>query len=631
MTAGRLSESGATVASRWHGPSVALLLVIHAGLLAWSAWDHSPAIDEIAHLPAGVSHWHFDSLELYPVNSPFVKTLAAAPVVWFGCKTDWRDYDRAPTQRSEFQVGHRFVWMNRAHIRTLYFLARLALLPFSLCGAFICYLWSRALFGRSGGLLTLALWCFSPNILANAAMITPDVPAAAMAVTASYVFWRSKRRKRDSQQFPKQSPETNGQALVVKQSLFSQLATAACSWTLLGLAILCKFTNVVLIPVWLLSELMLGRAVGGGAGTRITVRCGAVVVGSLSLVCTLNAGYGFRQLGRPLGEFEFVSSALSGRPVESTRESPANRFRGGMWAKWPVPVSATMLRGIDLQRRDFEIGMWSYLAGEQRLGGWWYYYLVCLLLKVPLGTWLVFLIAIGVGKRPAREARWILWCSGLAILAFVSSQTGFSRYFRYLLPAFPFLFIACGAAATAISRRQRWYRLAVGWGVLCSIGASLLVAPHWMSYFNSLAGGPGGGARYLIDANIDWGQDLYRLQRWYREHPEAADLRVVVHSLVDIRGFGLPGQPPPMDPRAEGAERVALRQLGPQPGWFAVSVHEMRNHHGRYQYFQQLEPVARIGHSILIFHLGAGQAAELREQIRHTLGEQGRTWMESIE
>src|SRR5437773_734910 len=45
-----------------------------------------------------------------------------------------------------------------------------------------------------------------------------------------------------------------------------------------------------------------------------------------------------------------------------------------------------------------------------------------------------------------------------------------------------------------------------------------------LSYFNEMAGGPENGAAHLLDANIDWGQDLLELKRWCDAHPEARPL-----------------------------------------------------------------------------------------------------------
>jgi hypothetical protein len=44
------------------------LLILQSGLLGWIAFSNSPVVDEIAHLPAGLSHWKFQKFNLYRVN-----------------------------------------------------------------------------------------------------------------------------------------------------------------------------------------------------------------------------------------------------------------------------------------------------------------------------------------------------------------------------------------------------------------------------------------------------------------------------------------------------------------------------------------------------------------------------------
>ena len=51
-----------------------------------------------------------------------------------------------------------------------------------------------------------------------------------------------------------------------------------------------------------------------------------------------------------------------------------------------------------------------------------------------------------------------------------------------------------------------------GAAVLVAFGiASLALHPHYLAYFNALAGGPQNGWRVAVDSNIDWGQDLARV------------------------------------------------------------------------------------------------------------------------
>ena len=59
------------------------------------------------------------------------------------------------------------------------------------------------------------------------------------------------------------------------------------------------------------------------------------------------------------------------------------------------------MEGIDLQWHDIEVGKPSYLRGEWQDRGRWYWYLYALAVKAPLGTWGLFLLAVGV-----RVARW---------------------------------------------------------------------------------------------------------------------------------------------------------------------------------------------------------------------------------
>ena len=64
--------------------AVAGLLVLHYGLAVHSLLGETPTVDEVAHLPAGVSYWQKGTFKLYHHNPPLVKLVAAAPVVAHG-------------------------------------------------------------------------------------------------------------------------------------------------------------------------------------------------------------------------------------------------------------------------------------------------------------------------------------------------------------------------------------------------------------------------------------------------------------------------------------------------------------------------------------------------------------------
>src|SRR5687768_806574 len=69
--------------------AVAVLFVFHTLLLAYSAYVHSPTLNEPAHLVAGLSDWKFSRFDIYSCNPPLVKMVAALPVIAAGYNEDW--------------------------------------------------------------------------------------------------------------------------------------------------------------------------------------------------------------------------------------------------------------------------------------------------------------------------------------------------------------------------------------------------------------------------------------------------------------------------------------------------------------------------------------------------------------
>ena len=131
-----------------------------------------------------------------------------------------------------------------------------------------------------------------------------------------------------------------------------------------------------------------------------------------------------------------------------------------------------------------------------------------------------------------------------------------------------------------------------------------MIYPYSLSYFNELAGGPLGGHRYLLDANVDWGQDLIRLKYWIQAHPAARPIFCTQMGFIDPRELGVECQWPPRMPSSENGPQA---DLIPEPGWYAISVHELFERHGHYRYMQKYHPVDRVGYSTWIYHIPAKQ------------------------
>ena len=225
--------------------SIVLLLVIHSGLLAYSAYVHSPTLNEPGHLVAGLSHWKFGRFELYRVNPPLVRMVAALPVMAVGYIEDWSGFFDDPGARPVFNMGEDFIAANAERSYFLFMIARWACIPFSWIGAIVCYLWARDLYGRPAGIMACMLWCFSPNILGHASLITADAGSTALGIAACYTFW-----------------------CWLKKPTWTQ---AALTGAILGLAELAKTTLILFYPLWPL--------------------CGSLIVGPIVTSCSVRIGY----------------------------------------------------------------------------------------------------------------------------------------------------------------------------------------------------------------------------------------------------------------------------------------------------------------------------------------------------
>jgi hypothetical protein len=396
---GHAGEAGLLIRQIARDVPVVLLVFVHVGLVAWGASRHSPTWDEPGHLVAGIGHWQFGTYDLMRVNPPLVRMVATVPVLVAGPKSDWSSYDASVGVRSDRLIRRDFIEINGRRAFWFHTLARWACIPLSLLGAYICFRWARELYGRLAGILALALWCFSPNVIAHGQLLTPDAGATAMGVAAAYCLWRWLGRP--------------------------TWKRAVAAGVVLGLAELTKMTWIVLFGLWPVLWIvyrLAGQQPGegphpdplpkgeGAAGENAECRMQnaeggwarhgwqmAVIL--LLGLYVLNLGYGFEGSFQRLGDYGFVSEALGG-PIDEGQgrrgREVRNRFEGTWLACVRVPVPKNYLMGIDLQKSDFENKMSSYLRGEWRMGGWWYYYLYALAIKEPLGTWVLVFLAAGV-------------------------------------------------------------------------------------------------------------------------------------------------------------------------------------------------------------------------------------------
>lgn len=611
-------------------------MCVHVGLLAWSAVRHSPTFNEPAHLAAGISHWQLGRFGLYRVNPPLVRLVAALPVLAVGANTDWTAYAEGPSSRAAPAVGAAFVVANGERSLWLFTLARWACIPFSLVGAAFCFLWAREICRSDwAGVLALVLWCFDPNILAHGALITCDCAAASFGVGAAYSYWRWFKRP--------------------------TWTRAVSAGALLGLAELCKTTWVILFGLWpvlWVLRITCEKVVLERTPLRWLRELAQLTIILVVAVYLVNLVYGFEGTFTRLGDFEFVSQTLCDK---DTAEGSGNRFRTSCVSPMPVPLPANYVRGIDIQKRDFEHFGWrSYLGGEWKDEGWWYYYCYGLMVKMPHGSQaLVILAMLSVvvtrWKRSCQKVRLafrnrgmykikiplcvsslsrshdkegdcrevagernsvrgpkmgcpslmdltILFTPPAVLFTLVSSQREFNHHVRYVLPALGFCIVLVGGTIPRLPKgRIVAYSLAV-WAVTSSIWQF----PHSLAYFNELAGGCRNGYKHLLHSNLDWGQDLLFLRDWAQQHGEVDNLRVAYYGSIGPQDIGLSFRPPAYGPHDGDYQQVETLL---DRGWYAISVNylcgdlfQLTNRKG-YGAFRDLPEYDVVGATFHIYYL----------------------------
>jgi hypothetical protein len=637
--------------------TAAVLLALHAALAMNSLVRENPTIDEVIHLPAGITYWQTGTFKLYHHNPPLVKLVAALPALASG--PEMTDLYKSEHWRGDRPIkdgfAHLFAEKNAGHYFEIFTRARLLMPLFSVLGGLVVFLWSRRLYGDKGGLHSLALWAFCPNLLAHARLITTDVGATALGAGATFVFWIYLHR-----------PSW-------------RLATVA--GVALGVAQLAKFSMLLLYGLWPVFWAL--REIASADRMRLAARVGKALAQGVWIVLlsvvVIDVGYGFEVVGLALERFEFSCRTLT-RPVDPPRVLPStgnelfdlarahrvNRFRGTILGHLPAPLPKHYLLGFDDQKLEAETiptrwfrpdapedqrtGYPVYLDGELRDSGWWYYYLDCLRYKMPEGT--ILLVALSwvvlLASRRSR-APWsdelILLLPPLVILGAMSFGTDINLGLRYVLPIFPYLIIAAGKLAPWASGMAGMARRAAAWAL---IGAALLetviatiaVHPHYLAFFNWASGGPRSGPDHLIDSNLDWGQDLVNLRDWIKRNPNEEPVGLAYFGQINplifearregFRWFLPPARPGTIRPLPKSHLRNDP-EAPLKPGLYAVSASLVRGLPWRvydptriaywkadkhaFSYFQELTPFDNIGYSIFLYRVTPEQADRLNRRI----------------
>ena len=522
----------------------ALLLLLFAAQSLWFIKTQSLTYDEPAHIVAGVEAWQQGRFEHWNDHPPLGRLWLTIPLI--GTHTDFK--------WSTLNNGFLFTAMTPGP-ETLARRSRPMNTLLGLALGLSLWLVARKFFSTGAANVALALYAFTPSLIANFSVATTD------GIGALFIF------------------------LVACQLIRWRHNPMPAQTVLLGLVLggllLTKFYAPPLVLLALGLMLVLDRDRGLRGLRRWNWKPVLAALGIALL--TLWAGYFFHVAHLKIGNSQ-VEASFPNRPLKT-------------WAtKSPVHISALVpageflegLREVAFSNRH---GRPAWFLGTiYPKGGIKLYYPVAIALKWPAILLLLFLASLLLGARKSCRAPGdlLVLCLFAAVYLAFAVQSRFDIGERHILPLYPFALLIAGG----IWEHARQHRVAVALVILAlglNAADALRYAPDYLAYFNIFVK-PENSWRLLTDSNLDWGQGLLALRAYEQHHPEET-LHLAYFGSVDPTLYGIKAAA--LAPNAQVSGKVVA-------GASCLSG-QVLDDHNSYRWLWPYPPRQVLDHSMWVF------------------------------
>lgn len=576
-------------------------LGVFAAIMIGSVKDDTLTTDEALYIATGYRYLATGNLRLGFEHPPLMRNLALSPLLALNLKPveEFINPSNRDLTEEVWRFGDRFVYQQPISPEAILLSARVPMIFFCLAFALFLYLVVRRQYGWQAGVLSLGLFMLSPMILAHGRLMTLDVPSA-FGIFLCVVFFCRFLEREDRK-------------------------SVAMAGVTLGVAFLIKFSLITLVPF-----LSIAAAAYVYFFRRERWKSYAFKTVGVFAVAWLIVGivYAFHLFNYPkeqhVADIQFI--------LDKTRPhvAPMLRWIAGLaelsffrpWAHYLFGAAWQLTRG----------SAYGYFMGEGSFSTWRSFYPVGYLLKLPLAFHVLTLIAVFQALRElsgkklgeikhlissnlfvAAGAAWVAYY--VLILVFVNAGNTGSRY---LIPALPFVFILVSLGVLRwICSPAGYQRARVGMLLVLLIwqaGSVFRSYPSFLSYFNGLVG-PEKGSYYLVDTDVEWGQDTKRLGAWMKEH-RITKLRLG-DSYVYTTHLGSQGKGWVFSHAYQHYLGKAVERLEPgvpSSGWIAVPARALRWGQAKaaaksgwssdsFRWLQNYKPMVIIGNSIYVYYI----------------------------
>ena len=625
---------------------IGLVLIIAALLMLNSSLRESAIVDELAHIPAGYSYLKFGDNRLNPEHPPLLKDLSAIPLVFLNLNFPiesnyWQQYING-----QWDVGRVFLYESGNNADQIIQLARIFPMILTLLTAFLVYLLAKKFVGPYWALLPFILFSFSPLFLAHGHYVTTDIAAAFGAILIFLIV------------IPKMMQPSKKNLLVA--GLFLGIAQLTKFSLLLFYPLI-----IIFILIWKIVQIIKQKKshLTISPLKEILKTLGNIIIVFIISFGVIYLVYLPQNINYPIEkqvyDTEQILYSFAGGPdpqLETCRHWTGSISRQMRCVaeidialsknKITKPFAQYLLGALMVVERSTG-GNTGYFLGNISNSGWHEYFPIVFLIKEPIPSLILIFLAIFWSFKNfikstidnIKNKNWwtklINWLSQnfllFCILIFVIIYSIFSIRsplnigYRHLTVIIPLIYIL-----TADQIKKWWlgvknnvdsqsiFSLLINFNQIKKIGIktilililimwyiieALIISPHFIAYFNEFVGGAKNGYKYVVDSNLDWGQDLKRLAKFVEENN-------INKIKLDYFGGGSPTYY-----LQEKFEHWQSAKGQPETNsWLAVSLTFLQNSQGKpvpgfhinpkdtYNWLKDKNPTARIGYSIFVYH-----------------------------
>lgn len=518
-----------------------LLGAAYVAQCGWFIATQSFTFDEPYHIARGLDAWRNARFDRWPDHPPLPTLLQTAPLA----RGDWQVEVTSETPATALLPDPvAMAWRARA-----------VNVVIGLLLGFFVWSTARRFFSTNAANFALALFAFSPALIAHFSVATTDGMGTLMIFLAAVQLARWQRDPSRAQSF--------------------------LLGVVLGLMLLAKFYTVPMFVLALVLVLVLKpagfskapREWNWGKAAALLVIAFAIVWGAYAFHITkVEMGDGrvalhFPGASEPRVE-EFPSS------IRATLYIPACEYLVGLGSV------------LDHDRR----GHRSFFLGElSPTGGWKTYFPVIIALKWPTVVVLLLTIALGFAltrRLPLpRDLLLMAWFPAVFFLLAVFARINIGD--RHILPVYPFVLLFCAALWHAA--RLRWEVLLLSVALAAHASDALRVAPDYLSYFNVFVKTEN-SYRLVGDSSLDWGQGLLALRDYEAAHPDEK-IYLAYYGNVDPRLYGIRAAPLAENERVAGTVVVSAMHL----------TGRVLRDPAAYQWLLRYPRIAILNHTLFVF------------------------------